>query len=302
MPFINDNNPDKYMTNQGYNFGKTLGDGSYARVKQTECPNNTTVACKIIDKKKAAKDFVTKFLPRELDILRRMNHDNVMKVVDIFDFPTKVFIMMEMADNGDLLDYIKKSGNRPDAESKHLFGDLMGGIDYLHGMEIVHRDLKCENILLFKNNKVKIADFGFARLSVDSEGRRIYSETYCGSAAYAAPEILKGTRYNPKTSDLWSCGCILFIIVCGSMPFDDSDVRKMLKTQLKNDVHFPSRVKDQLNEDCKKLIRQILEVDVQKRLTAAQVLSSSWLRGTASLVGMPASHQASKTHRASNPG
>lgn len=278
MPVINDSNPEDYMKRRGYVFGRALGEGSYAKVRVTETPDHQTMACKIICKKKAPKDFVNKFLPRELEVLRRINHDNIVVSADIMEFPTKVFIIMEMAENGDLLDYVKKNGNRPDTEAKRLFGDIARGMDYLHGLEIVHRDLKCENLLLFKNNKVKIADFGFGRSCVDDQGRKILSETYCGSAAYAAPEILKGTKYNPKAYDMWSVGVILFIIICGSMPFDDSDVRKMLKVQLKNDVHFPSRVKDLIEEDCKKLIRQLLEVDVIKRLTIEQARNSSWLK------------------------
>jgi serine kinase len=276
-PVSNDNNPEEDMKKKGYVFGKGLGEGSYAKVRITETPNNHTLACKIICKKKAPKDFVNKFLPRELDVLRRINHENIVSSVDIFEYTTKVFILMEMAENGDLLDYVKKSGNRPDGESRRLFGDIVRGMEYLHGLNIVHRDLKCENLLLFKNNKVKIADFGFGRLCVDNDGKKILSETYCGSAAYAAPEILKGTKYNPKAYDMWSIGVILFIIVCGSMPFDDSDVRKMLKVQLKNDVHFPSRVKDSIDEECKKLIRQLLEVDVTKRLAVEQARNSAWL-------------------------
>jgi len=279
MPIIQDNNPEQYMTKNGYTFGKTLGEGSYAKVRVVTCPNNKpTAACKMICKKKAPKDFVDRFLPRELDVLKKINHENVVSSSDIFEFPSKVFIIMEIADNGDLLDYIKKQGKRPDAESKRLFGDIAHGMEYLHGQEIVHRDLKCENLFLFKNYKVKIGDFGFARMCVDDRGNKILSQTYCGSAAYAAPEILKGTKYAPKAYDMWSCGVILFIIVCGSMPFDDTNIRKMVKVQLRNDVHFPSRVKDSISDECKRVIRQLLEVDVQKRLTVGEVLRSAWLR------------------------
>lgn len=278
MPIIQDNNPEEHMKKNGYTFGKALGEGSYAKVRICEGPKKETAACKIICKKKAPKDFVNKFLPRELDVLRRINHENIVNCSEIFEYPTKVFIVMEMAVNGDLLDYVKKNGNRPDAEAKRLFGDFARGMEYLHGVDICHRDLKCENLLLFKDNKVKIADFGFGRACVDADGRRILSETYCGSAAYAAPEILKGTKYNPKVYDMWSVGVVLFIIVCGSMPFDDSDVRKMLKVQLKNDVHFPSRVRDSINEDCKRLIKQLLEVDVTKRATVEQARNNAWMK------------------------
>merc|ERR1712137_116119 len=204
MPIIQDNNPEQYMTKNGYTFGKTLGEGSYAKVRVVTCPNNKpTAACKMICKKKAPKDFVDRFLPRELDVLKKINHENVVSSSDIFEFPSKVFIIMEIADNGDLLDYIKKQGKRPDAESKRLFGDIAHGMEYLHGQEIVHRDLKCENLFLFKNYKVKIGDFGFARMCVDDRGNKILSQTYCGSAAYAAPEILKGTKYAPRPT---TCG------------------------------------------------------------------------------------------------
>jgi len=278
MPLINDNNPDEYVKKNGYNFGKELGAGSYAKVVVTTTPQKDTVACKLICKKKAPKDFVEKFLPRELDVLKRIDHENILGSSDIFEFPTKVFIMMDLAENGDLLDYIKNKGARPNAESKKLFEDLARGMEYLHNAEIVHRDLKCENLLLFKNNKVKVADFGFARSCVDGEGKKILSQTYCGSAAYAAPEILRGSKYVPKAYDMWSVGVILFIIVCGSMPFDDSDVRRQLKRQLKNNVHFPTRVRESINEDCKKLIRQLLEVDVSRRLTIKEVRSSAWMK------------------------
>lgn len=278
MPVITDNNPDEYMKKNGYSFGKKLGEGSYAKVLITTTPQKATLACKMICKKKAPKDFVEKFLPRELDVLKRIDHENILGSSEIFEFPSKVFIMMELAENGDLLDYIKSKGSRPNAEGKKLFEDLARGMEYLHHSEIVHRDLKCENLLLFKNNKVKIADFGFARSCVDADGKKILSQTYCGSAAYAAPEILRGNKYIPKAYDMWSVGVILFIIVCGSMPFDDSDVRRMLKTQLKNNVHFPSRVRDSINEDCKKLIRQLLEVDVNKRLTVEQARNSTWVK------------------------
>lgn len=278
MPNNDDPNPDEHMKKKGYMFGKLLGEGSYARVKITECPNKQTAACKMICKKKAPKDFVNKFLPRELEIIRKLDHENVLKTHEVHEYTTKVYVIMEMADNGDLLDYIKKNGARPDNEAKRLFGDVLKGIDYLHGIDVVHRDLKCENLLLFKNNRVKIADFGFARSCVDADGRRILSETYCGSAAYAAPEILKGTKYQPKAYDMWSTGVILFIIACGSMPFDDGDIRKMLKTQEKNDVHFPSRVEKSLNDDCKKLIRSLLECNVTKRLTVDGARNHSWLK------------------------
>lgn len=108
-------------------------------------------------------------------------------------------------------------------------------------------------------------------------GKRILSKTYCGSAAYAAPEILQGQPYNPKLYDIWSLGCILFIMLCGSMPYDDRDVRKMLKTQLETKVKFPSRTNEKLDPFAKDLIYHMLEVDVTKRYNIDKVLKHKWL-------------------------
>lgn len=136
------------------------------------------------------------------------------------------------ADNGDLLDFIKRNGVVPEQQSKMWFRQMASGLQYLHNKNIAHRDLKCENILLSRRFNVKLADFGFARFCVDTDGRRVLSQTYCGSAAYAAPEVVNGTPYNPKLSDVWSLGIILFIMLNASMPFDDSNLRKLLKDQM----------------------------------------------------------------------
>ncbi|KAK9708076.1 Protein kinase domain [Popillia japonica] len=119
---------------------------------------------------------------------------------------------------------------------------MASGLQYLHNKNIAHRDLKCENILLSRRFNVKLADFGFARFCVDAEGRRVLSQTYCGSAAYAAPEVVNGTPYNPKLSDVWSLGIILFIMLNASMPFDDSNLRKLLKDQMTRNWVFRSRL------------------------------------------------------------
>lgn len=182
------------------------------------------------------------------------------------------------ADNGDLLDFIKRNGVVPEQQSKLWFRQMAGGLQYLHNKNIAHRDLKCENILLSRRFNVKLADFGFARFCVDTDGRRVLSQTYCGSAAYAAPEVVNGTPYNPKLSDVWSLGIILFIMLNASMPFDDSNLRKLLKDQMTRNWVFRSRVRDTISAAAKSIVRHILEPDITLRLTLDRVLQHEWVR------------------------
>ncbi|XP_076234424.1 testis-specific serine/threonine kinase [Calliopsis andreniformis] len=190
----------------------------------------------------------------------------------------RVFIFMRYADNGDLLDFVKRNGVVPEQQSKLWFRQMASGLHYLHGKNIAHRDLKCENILLSRKFNVKLADFGFARFCVDHEGRRVLSETYCGSAAYAAPEVVSGTPYNPKLADVWSLGIILFIMLNASMPFNDSNLKKLLKDQMSRNWMFRSRVRDTVSALAKNIVKYILEPDITLRLTLDRVLGHEWVR------------------------
>uniref|UniRef100_T1JBJ8 Protein kinase domain-containing protein n=1 Tax=Strigamia maritima TaxID=126957 RepID=T1JBJ8_STRMM len=269
------------LEKQGYTLGRVIGEGSYCKVRIAETRQHGQVqryAVKIISRKKASKDFVSRFLPREIEIVRDLQHPNIIQVHRILDTGDTVFIFMDIAERGDLLDYIRTHGALNEPKARNFFRQLVSAIKYLHTKEITHRDLKCENVLLCTEDHIKLTDFGFARKCVDQEtGKRILSSTYCGSAAYAAPEILSGTPYNPKMYDVWSLGCILFIMLTGSMPFDDSNIRKMLKYQQERRYTYPSKVVDILSPESKALIRHILEPDITRRATVDQILKNPWL-------------------------
>ncbi|XP_012279712.1 testis-specific serine/threonine-protein kinase 1 [Orussus abietinus] len=243
----------------------------------SEPDRNNTLACKIVDTGKAPKDFVRKFLPRELDILVKLNHPHVVHVHSIFQRRTKYFIFMRFAENGDLLDFILKNGAVAESQARVWLRQLALGLQYLHEMEIAHRDMKCENVLLTSNYNVKLADFGFARYVVDNRGKRVLSDTYCGSLSYAAPEILRGTPYNPKISDIWSLGVILYIMLNKAMPFDDTNIKRLCEQQANRRWKFRGKVTDTLSDHVKKLVTCLLEPDVGKRWRMDQVLHSDWI-------------------------
>lgn len=137
--------------------------------------------------------------------------------------------------------------------------------------------MKCENVLLTSNFNVKLADFGFARYVIDNRGKRVLSDTYCGSLSYAAPEILRGSPYSPKIADIWSLGVILYIILNKSMPFDDTDIKRLYEQQTSRKWKFRSKVTDTLSEQVKKLVPRLLEPDVTKRWKLDQMITSDWI-------------------------
>lgn len=273
---------EQALSTRGYKLQKKLGEGSYAKVYLTEYKNvkdNKTqvLACKLIDTSKAPKDFVKKFLPRELDILVKLNHPHVVHIQNIFQRRSKYFIFMRFAENGDLLEFILKKGSVSEAQSRVWLRQICLAVQYLHEMEIAHRDLKCENALITSNYNLKLADFGFARYVVDAHGKKVTSDTYCGSLSYAAPEILRGIPYHPKIADLWSVGVILYIMLNKAMPFDDTNIKRLYEQQTNKRWRFRAKVIDSLSDQVKKLTQQLLEPDITKRLKIDQVLTHEWV-------------------------
>lgn len=275
---------------RGYQLLRKLGEGSYAKVYLAEykivegahageraSKYSTQLACKIIDTIKAPKDFVKKFLPRELEILVKLNHPHIIHVHSIFQRKAKYFIFMRFAEHGDLLEFILRKGSVSEAQARVWVRQLSLAIQYLHDMEIAHRDLKCENALITNNYNLKLADFGFARYTIDNQGKKISSETYCGSLSYAAPEILRGMPYHPKIADLWSLGVIVYIMLNKAMPFDDANIKRLYEQQSNKRWRFRAKVIDILSEQVKKLTAHLLEPDTGKRWKVEQVLSSDWL-------------------------
>lgn len=269
---------DSLLQRRGYTIGSELGEGTYSKVRIASWlrpgeKSSVKVALKIINKKTAPSDFKEKFLPRELEIIEKLDHPNIIRRFESFEISSKVYICLEWAGHGDLLQHIRLKGPLKDQDTFKYFKEMCNGVDYLHENGIVHRDLKCENILLSKRNVVKIADFGFARLIGPTEKSR----TYCGSAAYAAPELLQGMPYEGVIADIWSLGVILYIMSCSAMPFRDANIKNLLEDQ-KSPLHIPRSVKDSLSPDLKDLMIKILNFDLEQRYGMAKIKEHGWIK------------------------
>ncbi|KAK3611336.1 hypothetical protein CHS0354_029988 [Potamilus streckersoni] len=208
------------LSRRNYLVKQTLGSGSYSKVKLAYYLEGdpTKWAVKIIDRSKAPKDFQARFLPRELSIWPKLRHPNIIRMVEMFEDDHRVYMILEYAENGDVLRYIQKTGAIKDALARIWIRQVCDAVRYLHEQNISHRDLKLENLLLESAYNIKICDFGFVKDNCTDE----LSKTYCGSKSYAAPEILRGEPYDPKKADIWAIGVILYIFITGKMPFDES--------------------------------------------------------------------------------
>lgn len=252
-----DFNKYSLLTLHGYRVGRTIGKGSYATVKEaTSQKHRCKVAIKIITKKNTQKDYIEKFLPREIEVIKILKHPSIVLFNQCIETTNRVYLIMEYLNNGDLLEAIRNRKIIPENQAAVWFAQMMAGIEYCHNQGVVHRDLKCENLLLDNHENLKLTDFGFARSNMKPLlGQPVLSETYCGSYAYAAPEILTGCPYRPQLADIWSMGVILYVMVIGRLPFDDSNHRELLK-QVRFGPTFPH--KRPISNECKNIITKIL--------------------------------------------
>lgn len=279
VPNRRESNATKYslLELHGYRVSHSLGRGSYAVVKEAHSQRHRCkVAIKIISKKKAQRDYVEKFLPREIEVIKLLKHPSLTLFNQCIETTNRVYLIMEHMPNGDLLDMVRKRKFVAEKQASIWFYQMCAGIEYCHSQGVVHRDLKCENILLDKNLNAKVTDFGFARAHMKTGAGQtpVLSETYCGSYAYAAPEILTGTPYMPHISDIWSLGIILYVMTIGRLPFDDSNHRELLK-QVRKGPNFPER--REITKECKNLINRIL-VKKDDRPTLSMIRSHVWIR------------------------
>lgn len=265
----------------GYVVGKTLGSGAYAKVKAGHSLKlNRPVAIKIISKKSAPKDMLEKFLPREIETLKAMaGHENVVTLLESIVTESEVYLALEYAERGDLLDYINSRKFLGEETARRLFADLVRGLAACHARGIVHRDLKCENLLLDAQLRLKITDFGFSRRQ--EKGASL--ETYCGSYAYAAPEVVLGDPYDGEPADVWSIGVVLYAMVSGRLPFKDNDIKTLL-SDIASKITFRSRT----SKECQDLIRGMLTFNVNDRLTLDQIKAHPWMGAAGEAAARPA--------------
>ena len=253
-----------------YLLGQTLGEGAFAKVKvATQIYTNEKTAIKILDKSRLLEDERdVQRLKKEINILKQLHHKNIIQLYEIMESKKSLYIVMEYCEKGELFDYIVKNGKLNEKEACRLFQQIINGVEYLHQQSIIHRDLKPENILLDNNTNIKISDFGLSTFY----NKNTYLQTPCGTPSYAPPEMLNGNAYNGTSSDIWSCGIILYAMLCGSLPFAESKEDIICRKILSHDYIIPNF----LSKDAKDLLNHIMKIDPMERYTIQQIKKHPW--------------------------
>ncbi|KAK4686868.1 serine/threonine-protein kinase HSL1, negative regulator of Swe1 kinase, partial [Tremellales sp. Uapishka_1] len=260
-----------------WRIGRTIGKGSSGRVKIAKhAITQKYAAIKIVPKglilssrmsmseAGARADKVLLGIEREIVIMKLIDHPNVLNLYDVWETSTELYLIMEYVPGGELFDYLVKRGRLPVSEALHYFQQIIHAVDYCHRFNICHRDLKPENLLLDKDKNIKVADFGMAAWEA---GERML-ETSCGSPHYASPEIVAGKAYHGSSSDIWSCGIILFALLTGRLPFDDDNIRSLLQKVKTGVFEMPSEIQGSARD----LLKKMLEKDPERRITMPDIL------------------------------
>ncbi|CAD6271476.1 unnamed protein product [Miscanthus lutarioriparius] len=242
----------------GYRIRITLGFGSFGKVKIAEhILTGHEVAIKIINRRRITSMEMEEKVKRDLKILRLLMHPHIIRLYEVIDTPADIYVVMEYCKKGELFDYIIEKGRLHEQEACRFFQQM-----------VVNRDLRLESILLDSRCNVKIADFSSSAVMRDGH----FLKTSCGSTNYAAPEIISGKLYAGPEVDVWSCGVILYALLCGTLPFDDENIPNLFKKIEGGIYTLPSH----LSPSARDLIPRMLVVDPMRRITIREIREHVW--------------------------
>ena len=247
-----------------YEILSVIGEGTFGVVKLGKLKETgEKVAIKILEKKKILNKEDEERVTREIDILKRVKHINVIKIIKIKEDKENIYLIMEFCEKGELFNHIVEEQKLEEIEAAYYYYQLINGLECIHHNGIVHRDLKPENLLLTEGYILKIIDFGLSNY-FDKEKLLV---TPCGSPCYASPEMVSGQKYNGFMIDVWSTGIILYAMLCGYLPFEDQDNEILFKKILSCNAEFP----EDLSNDAIDLMKKIMVTDPQKRITIPEI-------------------------------
>nr|GME14529.1 CBL-interacting serine/threonine-protein kinase 12-like [Ipomoea batatas] len=256
-----------------YEVGKLLGHGTFAKVYHARnIKTNESVAIKVIDKEKILRVGLTAHVKREVSILRRVRHPNIVQLYEVMATKSKIFFVMEYVKGGELFNKVAK-GRLKEDDARKYFQQLISAVAFCHARGVFHRDLKPENILLDEDGNVKVSDFGLSAISEQIKQDGLF-HTFCGTPAYVAPEVLARKGYDAAKVDIWSCGVILFVLMAGYLPFHDQNVMAMYKKIYKGEFRCPRWFSPELT----RFLTRLLDTNPDTRITISEIMNNRWFK------------------------
>ncbi|CDQ68171.1 unnamed protein product [Oncorhynchus mykiss] len=258
-----------------YDIKALIGRGSFSRVVRVEHKSTRQpYAIKMIETRYREGREVCE---SELCVLRRVRHTNIIQLMEVFETAERVYMVMELATGGELFDRIIARGSFTERDATRVLQMVLDGVKYLHTLGITHRDLKPENLLYYHpgaDSKIMVTDFGLA--STRKKGDECLMKTTCGTPEYIAPEILVRKPYT-NAVDMWALGVISYILLSGTMPFEDDNRMRLYRQILKGKYSFSGEPWPSVSNLAKDFIDRVLTVDPSERLTAGQALKHPWI-------------------------
>ena len=282
-----------------YQVGKTLGEGTFGKVKfALNTESEEAVAIKVLDKERIQQQEMGAQIKKEIQIMKSIQHPNVVRMIEVLASRTKIFIVLELVTGGELFEKIVLAGKMAEGAARYYFRQLVSGVEYCHSKGICHRDLKPENLLLDEHGNLKISDFGLSAMYTGGggEGTMSFSQllhTTCGTPNYVAPEVLKDMGYDGRTADVWSCGVILYVLLAGFLPFDEPTMSALFRKIQSAEYQYPTWFADAV----KALLDRILVIDPKERATLADVKADAWFEAGGTAEGLSLIHNTEPTRR-----
>lgn len=268
-----------------YDLGDVVGIGSTSVChKCTRKSDKKLFACKVIDKRQIEVKFaglLDQFYS-EIKVLQMLDHPNIIRLEDVFETNDRIYMVMEMMLGGELFDYVVDKGTLSESEASSLVRKITSAVAHMHSRDVIHRDLKPENLLLTTKDEraeIQLIDFGLAKVMEDDVAR-----SFLGTRGYLAPEMLQRNSYD-KSIDIWALGVIVFVLLCGCLPFDDdsSKINSQDDARKKFTLRFPKWSLN-LSESAKDLLKHLLDTNPKTRFTAEQALVHPWVSGRSVVV------------------
>ncbi|XP_051133640.1 CBL-interacting serine/threonine-protein kinase 12-like [Andrographis paniculata] len=256
-----------------YEIGKLLGHGTFAKVYHARnVRTGESVAIKVIDKEKVLKIGLTAHIKREISVLRRVRHPNIVQLIEVMATKSRIFFVMEYVKGGELFNKVAK-GRLKEEVARKYFQQLISAVAFCHARGVYHRDLKPENILLDDDGNLKVSDFGLSAISEQIKQDGLF-HTLCGTPAYVAPEVLARKGYDAAKVDIWSCGVILFVLMAGYLPFHDQNLMAMYKKIQKGEFRCPRWFSPELI----RLLNRMLDTNPETRITISEIMETKWFK------------------------